>query len=184
MLAAFTPVPMPMAQMDIPTKSNIVFAGNVGNGRMVADIAVPKEHLMEAMTAALAMQQQMMQQQQKMMMQQQQQGGPSSPRSTGIESIPETDMIWVKCKNSDCKAAYQMSKRAYFKYIQENIEPMAMVAPPLVCEKCAKKSIYRAEKCVNQDCGIVFLRGSVPNDFADRCPACGNSSIEEQRKRR
>jgi len=184
MLAAFTPMPMPMVQMDIPTKSNIVFAGNAGNGRMVVDIAVPKEHLTETLAAALAMQQQMMQQQQKMMMQQGQQRGPSSPRSSGIESIPETDMIWVKCKNSDCKAAYQMGKRAYFKYIEENMDPMAMVAPPLVCEKCAKKSIYRAEKCVNQDCGIVFLRGSVPNDFADRCPACGNSNTEEQRKRR
>ena len=179
------PMPMPMLQMDIPTKSNIVFAGKAGNGKMVVDIALPKEHLTEMMAAfQIMMQQQIMQQQQKMMMQQGQQRGPSSPGSSGIESISETDMIWVKCKNSDCKAAYQMGKRAYYKYIEENIEPMAMVAPPLVCEKCSKKSVYRAEKCVNQDCGLVFLRGSVPNDFADRCPACSNSNIEGQRKRR
>jgi len=185
MLAAFAPVPVPMAQMDIPTKSNIVFAGNASNGRMVVDIAVPKEHFMETMSAALAMQQQTMKQQQnKVMIQQQQQRKPNSPRSSGIESIPETDMTWVKCTNKDCGAAYQMSKRAYFKYIEENIEPMATVAPPLVCKKCGKKSVYRAEKCVNPDCGIVFLRGSVPNDFADRCPACGHSKTEDQRKRR
>jgi hypothetical protein len=171
MLGALAPVPMPMAQMDIPTKSNIVFAGNAGNGKMVVDIALPKEHLNEMMAAF------------QIMMQQKQQRKPKSPRSSGIESIPETDMTWVKCANKNCGAGYQMGKRAYFKYIQEHIEPMAMVAPPLVCKKCGKKSIYRAEKCGNLDCGIVFLRGSVPNDFADRCPACGNSNTEEQRKR-
>jgi hypothetical protein len=59
------PVPMPMLQMDIPTKSNIVLAGKVGNGKMVVDLALPKEHLKEMVTAFLMMQQQM-----KMMMQQ------------------------------------------------------------------------------------------------------------------
>ncbi len=59
------PIPMPMLQTDIPTKSNIVLAGKVGNGKMVVDIALPKEHLKEMMTAILMMQQQM-----KMMMQQ------------------------------------------------------------------------------------------------------------------
>ena len=65
MMTAMVPVPMP--QMDIPTKSNIVFAGKAGNGKMVVDIALPKEHLTEIMAAF-----QMIQQQQKMMMQQQQ----------------------------------------------------------------------------------------------------------------
>jgi hypothetical protein len=37
MMTAMTPVPMPMLQMDIPTKSNIVFAGKAGNGKMVVD---------------------------------------------------------------------------------------------------------------------------------------------------
>ncbi|MHC4535502.1 MAG: hypothetical protein ACYS6K_16245 [Planctomycetota bacterium] len=59
------PIPMPMLQMDIPTKSNIALAGKVGNGKMVVDIALPKEHLKEMMTAVLMMQQQM-----KLMMQQ------------------------------------------------------------------------------------------------------------------
>ena len=47
--------------MDIPTKSNIIFAGKAGNGKMVVDIALPKEHLTEIAAAAF----QMMQQQQK-----------------------------------------------------------------------------------------------------------------------
>jgi len=65
MATAMVPVPIP--QMDIPTKSNIVFAGKAGNGKMVVDIALPKEHLMEIMAAFMKMQQQ-----QKMMMQQNQ----------------------------------------------------------------------------------------------------------------
>ncbi|MCP4608242.1 MAG: hypothetical protein GY845_05965 [Planctomycetes bacterium] len=59
------PIPMPMLQTDIPTKSNIALAGKAGNGKIVVDIALPKEHLKEMMTAVLMMQQQM-----KMMMQQ------------------------------------------------------------------------------------------------------------------
>jgi hypothetical protein len=59
------PIPMPMLQTDIPTKSNIALAGKAGNGKMVVDIALPKEHLKEMMTAVLMMQQQM-----KMMIQQ------------------------------------------------------------------------------------------------------------------
>jgi len=47
MVGAIMPMPIPMLQMDIPTKSNIVFAGKAGNGKMVVDIALPKEHLME-----------------------------------------------------------------------------------------------------------------------------------------
>jgi hypothetical protein len=61
----FMPIPMPMLQTDIPTKTNIALAGKIGNGKMVVDIALPKEHLTEMMTAVL-----MMQQQWKMMMQQ------------------------------------------------------------------------------------------------------------------
>ncbi|MFB0552716.1 MAG: hypothetical protein ACETWQ_05305 [Phycisphaerae bacterium] len=69
MVGAIMPMPMPMLQMDIPTKSNIVFAGKAGNGKMAVDIALPKEHLMEIMGVFQMMKQQQ-QQQQKMMMQQ------------------------------------------------------------------------------------------------------------------
>ncbi|MDH4238374.1 MAG: type II secretion system protein GspG [Phycisphaerae bacterium] len=48
---AFMPVPMPIAQMDIPTKSNIVFAGKAGNNRMTVHVALPKEHLIEIIAA-------------------------------------------------------------------------------------------------------------------------------------
>lgn len=60
MVTAMAPVPMP--QMDVPIKSNIVFAGKIGDGRMAIDVALPKEHLTEIMTAFMMIQQQKMQQ--------------------------------------------------------------------------------------------------------------------------
>ena len=59
-VGSMTVMPIPIPQMDIPTKSNIVLAGKTGNGKMVVDIALPKEHLTEIMTAVQMMQQQMM----------------------------------------------------------------------------------------------------------------------------
>lgn len=59
MLLSFAPMPMP--QIDVPTKSNIAFAGKVGKEAMTVDIALPKEHLAEIMAAAMMMQQKMMQ---------------------------------------------------------------------------------------------------------------------------
>jgi hypothetical protein len=100
-----------------------------------------------------------------------------------IYSIPETKLTWVLCRNDECKAAYQMGLKEYFEYMQANANPMGPV-PALTCKKCGKQSVFRAFKCTNPDCGIVFVAGSVPNDFHDRCPKCGHSETEEIRKRR
>jgi hypothetical protein len=103
----------------------------------------------------------------------------------GIESIPEGKMVWVKCNNPECKTEYQMGEKQYYKAIQERLNPAAMMSTPaLICEKCGKPSVYKAEKCGNPSCGLVFLSNSVPNDFADRCPKCGRSETEEIRKAR
>ena len=107
----------------------------------------------------------------------------SSGSDGGIESIPADSMIWVKCRNPACKAEYQMSERDFLEYQRENFDPLARVAPPLVCKECNEKSIYEAVKCANPSCGIVFERDSVPNDFSDRCPKCGFSKMEDDRKR-
>ncbi len=101
-----------------------------------------------------------------------------------VDSIPEGEQIWVKCANDSCGGTYQTGKRAYFKFVEENAQPMSPSAPPLTCEKCGEQSGYRAEKCTNSSCGIVFFRGAVPNDFADRCPECDQSETEEIRERR
>jgi len=111
--------------------------------------------------------------------------GRRSGGSGGIDGIPEGEMIWAKCNNPACKAEYQMGLKAYFKYMEEHANPMAPTAPPLICKECSEPSAYRAEKCENPDCGIVFIQGSSgPGDFADRCPQCKQSATEESRKRR
>jgi hypothetical protein len=104
---------------------------------------------------------------------------------SGIDSIPDSEMIWVKCNNSKCNAEYQMGKKAFYKAQQERFNPMARTAPPLTCEKCGKDSLFQAVKCANPACGAVFIQGiSGQNDFPDRCPKCGQSETEEIRKRR
>jgi predicted RNA-binding Zn-ribbon protein involved in translation (DUF1610 family) len=105
------------------------------------------------------------------------------PRSTGgIESIKRgTETVWVKCRNPNCENEWQMDKRDYFEYMAEHQEPTSMTIPAIVCPKCGKESGYRAEKCEN--CGLVFERGSVPNDFPDRCPKCGYSATGEAGKK-
>jgi len=56
-IGVMTTMPMPMPQMDISTKSNIAFAGNIANGKMALEVALPKEHLMEMIAMFQKMQQ-------------------------------------------------------------------------------------------------------------------------------
>src|SRR4030042_22224 len=53
MVTAIMPIPIP--QMNVPTTSNIVIAGKTGDGKLVVDIEVPKEHLAEVMGAFIMM---------------------------------------------------------------------------------------------------------------------------------
>ncbi len=100
------------------------------------------------------------------------------------KAISDDKMTWVKCNNPKCKAEYQMSEKEYFKSMEERFNPMARTVPALTCEKCGKDSLFRACKCVNPACGVVFFRDSVPNDLFDRCPECGHSETEDIRKQR
>jgi len=70
----FAMMPIPMPQVDLPTKSNINFAASAANGTLSINIALPKEHLMEIVSVF-----QMMQQQKMQMMQQQMQQQPATP---------------------------------------------------------------------------------------------------------
>jgi hypothetical protein len=54
---ATTMTPMPIPPIDIQTSSNIAIAGRAADGRMVVNIAVPKQHLTEIMSAFMTMQQ-------------------------------------------------------------------------------------------------------------------------------
>jgi len=103
---------------------------------------------------------------------------------SGIDAIPDDKMTWVKCNNPKCKAEYEMSEKQYFKAMEERFNPMARTSPALTCGKCSKDSLFRAEKCANPSCGVIFFRDSVPNDLFDRCPECKQSATEEIRKKR
>jgi hypothetical protein len=63
MMQGIEAMPVMMPQIDVPTKSNIAFAGKTGGGKLTVNIALPKEHLTEMMSGFQMMQQQMMQQQ-------------------------------------------------------------------------------------------------------------------------
>jgi len=105
--------------------------------------------------------------------------------STGIDSISDSEMIWMKCRS--CNHAYEMSYKEYNKQIQEKMtaSPTAMMVTPLLtCEKCGKDRASKAVKCANAKCGEVFIEGSVPNDFPDRCPKCKHSAVEDSRNAR
>jgi len=58
-------MPMPIPPVEIPSKSNIVFAGGASRGKLAIDVALPKEHLMEMVQLFQKMQQQQMQIQQQ-----------------------------------------------------------------------------------------------------------------------
>lgn len=101
-------------------------------------------------------------------------------RASGIEQLKRGVLYWVKCTNSECGHEWQMDRKDYFIYLRDHQDPMVLAAPAIECPKCGEASGYRAEKC--EKCGTMFLRGSVPHDFADRCPECGHSRTEVLRR--
>ena len=103
----------------------------------------------------------------------------------GLDSIPDDQMTWVKCNNPACKAEFEMSEKQFLIQMRERLNPVVRTQPPLTCEKCGKDSLYKAHKCANPSCGIVFIRGIAgQNDLEDRCPKCGQSEMEEIRNKR
>jgi len=101
-------------------------------------------------------------------------------RASGIEQLKRGVLYWVKCTNPECEHEWQMDRKDYFMYLRDHQDPMVLAAPAIACPKCSEASGYRAEKC--EKCGTMFLRGSVPHDFADRCPECGHSRTEVLRR--
>jgi acetyl-CoA carboxylase beta subunit len=108
----------------------------------------------------------------------------SGGSGSGIDSISDTEQVWVKCKA--CNAAYEMSKKQRLKELAEKQQAggaaAMMVTPPLTCQKCGKNTVFLADKCPN--CGEIFFVGEVKNDFEDRCPKCKHSKTEDIRKAR
>jgi Zn finger protein HypA/HybF involved in hydrogenase expression len=107
----------------------------------------------------------------------------SGGSAAGVDSISDTEQVWMKCRS--CNNTFEMSRKQYYKDIQEKAQASAtamMFTPPLTCPKCSKNSAFLAEKCPN--CNEIFISGSIPNDFPDRCPKCKHSKTEDIRKAR
>lgn len=104
-------------------------------------------------------------------------------RGAGIDSIADSQMIWVKC--AKCSQSYEMGERQYYRELEEkakaNPSPIP-IAMPLKCQKCSQDAVRKAFKC--EKCGEVFFANSVPADFEDRCPKCKHSATEAKRKAR
>jgi hypothetical protein len=102
-------------------------------------------------------------------------------KNRGPDLSPYADQTtWVLCRNPNCGESYEMNLKKYFEFIEENADPRVPALPALPCEVCGdEESGYRAVKC---KCGHVFERGTVSADFADRCPECGYSQIEVDRR--
>ncbi len=103
--------------------------------------------------------------------------------STGtIDDIPDDEQVWVKCTNPDCGAAYRTGKKAFYRKVAETVRSNPREITGLTCEKCGRETLQEAIECAK--CGTVFAKGAVPGDYADRCPKCGFSSIEQEMKER
>ena len=89
------------------------------------------------------------------------------PGGLGLEQF-RGELTWVLCRNSECRHSWQMDLEEYHKFIQKNADPRSPLPPPITCKKCGEPSVYRAVKCAK--CEAIFERGTVPADFADRCP--------------
>jgi predicted RNA-binding Zn-ribbon protein involved in translation (DUF1610 family) len=102
----------------------------------------------------------------------------------GIPKHFAKEKTWVKCRNPECGAEYQITKKEFFKYQEAHTDSTMMAAPLMPCRECGEESMARAVKC--EKCGTVFEMYWKPFDFEDRCPKpeCGYSKIEEVRKAR
>ncbi len=83
MQTMMTLIPMAAPPAEVPTQTNIAFAGQIGGGRLRVETAVPKQHVLEVMAVAMKMQQQKTQQQQPETPQAQPQGQPPAKPERG-----------------------------------------------------------------------------------------------------
>jgi hypothetical protein len=101
-----------------------------------------------------------------------------SERICDWTTIPANEKVWLLC--GGCELSWEMGMREYYEYLAKHQNPLSMEQPGVLCGGCGEEGGYRAEKCGK--CGLIFGRGSVAHDFADRCPECGFSGAEESRK--
>ena len=103
-------------------------------------------------------------------------------RESDRESIVKGEMQML-CANSECSAEYELSLEKYSDLIRgkNTLGSAGGGSSPLTCPKCGEESAYSAIKC--KKCNIVFYPDLTTKGYPDRCPECGYSDIEEERKK-
>ena len=96
--------------------------------------------------------------------------------------------VWLLCANEECNAEYELTPEKMRETMVPSGRGMGMTPgmgmQTFVCIKCGENSAFRAMKCSSGSCGFVFTPvydGS--QDYADRCPECGYSAIEERKNK-
>jgi len=99
--------------------------------------------------------------------------------SKGLDKVDPTKKTWMLCNNPDCGHAVEMNLKEYFQWSEDQYYSTGSV-PGYVCPECGEESCFRAVKC--NGCGEIFYFKSVPGTYKDKCPKCGYSQIEQDRK--
>jgi len=87
------------------------------------------------------------------------------------------------CVNPDCGHIFEMSAEERRQIMRDRGRSMTRGGPlAFTCPKCGEESAYAATKC--SKCGTVYIQDYTSGDFADRCPECGYSAIEERRQQK
>jgi len=87
------------------------------------------------------------------------------------------------CVNPDCGHIFEMTMEERREQIRARGRMMRRGGPQaFTCPKCGEESAYQANRCPK--CSTVFIPDYTSGDFADRCPECGYSAIEERRQQK
>ena len=90
--------------------------------------------------------------------------------------------VSMLCVNPDCGHIFEMTmeERREQMLAKGRAAMRRMGGPPASnCPQCGEESAYQANKC--SKCNTVFIADYTSGDFADRCPECSYSAIEERR---
>ena len=97
----------------------------------------------------------------------------------GVAAVGPAPML---CVNPDCGHIFELTREERREQmLTKGRQAMRRRGGPqaFICPQCGEESAYQANKC--SKCNTVFIADYTSGDFADRCPECSYSAIEERR---
>jgi len=90
--------------------------------------------------------------------------------------------VWLVCTNTGCNAQYSLKQKEFREQMKDDMAGRGMPMGPAVlkCQECGKASAVIGKKCINEQCGSVFVPNYQQGGFPDKCPMCGISAIEQK----